>query len=48
MIKTEIKDGVAHIYSDQGKPLLQKDTGLTFREAYERVDGVRHEYEEAE
>ena len=47
MIKTEIKDGVVHIYSDQGKPLLQKDTGLTFSEAYEKVDGKRHEYEEA-
>lgn len=48
MIKTEIKDGVAHIYSDEGKPLLQKDTGLVFSEAYEKVDGKRHEYEEAE
>jgi len=34
------------VTSEKGKPLLQKDTGLTFREAYEREDGVRHEYEE--
>ena len=34
------------IYSDEGKPILQKDTGIKFVKAFEPEDGFHHEYEE--
>lgn len=39
------KDGNL-IYSDKGKPILQKDTGIMFIKAFEKDDGLHHIYEE--
>lgn len=48
MIKTETKNGIVHIYSDEGRKIRQKDTGIVFGNAYEPIDGRKHEYEEVE
>ena len=34
------------IYSDKGKPILQKDTGIKYIKAFEKDDGLHHIYEE--
>ena len=48
MIVTETKNGIVHIYSDEGRKIRQNDTGIVFRNAYEPIDGRKHEYEEVE
>jgi len=47
MIVTETKNGITHIYSDEGRKVRMKGTKVAFNNAYEEV-GKEHEWEEVD
>lgn len=47
IVKIEHENGMEY-YSDEGKMLIQKDTGLLVSRAFDDKLGKQHEYEEVD